>query len=119
MTLLKELNDIILEDECKDCDCEIVYVTEDDEVLTEAAKRAYARRGGKVVRKYRCSSGPKKGKIVSDPKTCMTRKDPKKKRIGKKVAREKKGVRIRKTKISKRQVTSKLVSKMNKRLSGN
>ena len=116
MSLLKELHTIIIEQDCEDC--EIVYVDESDNIIEEAAKKAYARRGGKVVRKYRCTSGPKKGKIVSDPKTCMTRKDPKKKRLGKKVAREKKGVRIRKTKIAKRQVTSKLITKMNKRLSG-
>lgn len=114
MNLLKELYDLI--EECDDC--EIVYVDENDNILEEAAKRAYSRKGGKVVKKYRCTSGPKKGKIVSDPKTCVQRKDPKKKRIGKKVAREKKGIRIRKTKIAKRTATSKQVAKMNKRLSG-
>ena len=115
MSLLKELFELIELEECDDC--EIVYVDENDNVLEEAAKRAFARSGGKVVRKYRCTSGPKKGKIVSDPKTCMTRKDPKKKRLGKKIAREKKGVRIRKTKLAKHQVTSKLITKMNRRLS--
>lgn len=114
MSLLKELFELMVECE----DCEIVYVDESDNVLEEAAKRAYSRRGGKVVKKYRCTSGMKKGKIVSDPKTCVQRKDPKKKRLGKKIAREKKGIRIRKSKITKRTASSKLVSRMNKRLSG-
>ena len=116
MSILKELHEIILEQDCEDC--ELVWVDEEENVLTEAAKRAYKRQGNTVRRMYRCTSGPKKGKVVSDPKTCMTRKDPRKKRIGKKVARERKGVRIRKTKLAKRQATSKLVKKMNARLSG-
>jgi hypothetical protein len=113
MKLLQELYNISV---CEDC--EIVYVTEDNKVLTEGAKRAYAKKGGKVVKKYRCTSGPKKGKIVSDPKTCATRKDPKKKRIGKKVRREKGGLLKRKTAQSKKKSVSKLVTKLNKRLSG-
>ncbi len=114
MKLLRELYE--LGEDCEDC--EIVYVDENDNILTEGAKRAFAKRGGKVVKKYRCTSGIKKGKIVSDPKTCITRRDPKKRRIGKKVAREKKGIRIRKTKISKRTSISKIVRKLNDRLMG-
>lgn len=113
MKLLKEMYEI---GQCEDC--EIVYVDESDNVITEAAKRAYAKQGGKVVKKYRCTSGPKKGKIVADPKTCATRIDPKKKRIGKKVRREKMGVLKRKTAVAKKRSVSKLITRLNRRTSG-
>lgn len=115
MSILKEIYNLIEED-CEDC--EIVYVGEDGEVLQEAAKRAVKRVGGKIKKMYRCTTGIKKGKIVSDPKICVQRKDPKKKRLGKKIAREKKGIRIRKTRMAKRQALSRLVTNINRRLSG-
>lgn len=115
MSLLKELYNLIEED-C--VDCEIVYVNEDDKVLNEAARRAYKRVGGEIRKMYRCTTGAKKGKLVSDPKICVQRKDPKKKRQGKKVMREKKGIIQRKSKQRKRQAISKLVRRMNARLSG-
>lgn len=31
---------------------------------------AWRRKGGRVVRKYRCTSGVRKGRTVSDPKKC-------------------------------------------------
>jgi len=117
MDLLKELLDIIELSECDDC--EIVFVNENDEIINEGAMRAVKRQGGKIVKKYRCTSGPKQGMIVSDPKTCMQRKDPKRKRIGKKVMREKGGVIRRKTSITKRSATSKMIQRTNARLSGN
>lgn len=115
MSLLKELYNLIEED-C--IDCEIVYVGENGEVLEEGARRAYKRVGREIRKMYRCTSGAKKGKMVSDPKICVTRKDPKKKRLGKKVMREKKGVIQRKSKQRKKQAISKLVRRMNARLSG-
>lgn len=115
MGILKELYNIIQED-C--IDCEIVYIDENGDVLEEAARRAVKRVGGEVKKKYRCTSGPKKGKIVSDPKTCVTRADPKKKRQGKKVMRQKKGIIQRKSRMTKRTAKSRLVRKINQRLSG-
>jgi hypothetical protein len=35
-------------------------------------KRIWARSGGKIVRKYRCSSGSKKGRIVAKPSVCYS-----------------------------------------------
>lgn len=116
MKFLQELNEMIELSECEDC--EVVFVNENDEILSESAKRAMKRQGGKIVKKYRCTSGPKTGMLVSDPKTCMTRKDPKRKRIGKKVMRQKGGVIRRKTAISKRSAQSKTLQRANKRLSG-
>ena len=86
--------------------------------LEEAAVRQFKRFGNAIKRQYRCTSGPKKGKIVASPQACGTRKDPRKVRHGRKVARMKKGVRIRKTTIAKKKSVSRMVTRMNRRLSG-
>lgn len=91
---------------------------ESDEDLFEAAQRAFKRLGQSIKRYYRCKGGPKDGKLVSDPKSCAQRKNPSNVRHGRKVARTKKGVRIRKTAIKKKQTVSRMVTQMNKRLSG-
>ncbi len=99
-------------------ECEVIYTDEDGEILNEAARRAFKRIGKEIKRRYRCTTGPKKGRVVANPIVCATRKDPRKVRHGRKVARTKKGVRLRKTKIMKRTAMSKLARRMNKRLSG-
>ena len=38
---------------------------------------AWAKRGGKVVRKFRCASGRRKGRIVAKPGTCTSPKNVK------------------------------------------
>lgn len=98
--------------------CEEVFVDKDGNILTEATARQFKRVGKEIKRRYRCLSGPKAGKLVSEPSKCATRKDPKKIRHGRKVMRSKKGTITRKSRISKRKHLSKLVTKMNKRLSG-
>lgn len=98
--------------------CEAVYVDEENNILHEAAIRQFKRNGNTMVKKYRCLSGPKSGKLVSEPGKCGQRKDPKKVRQGRKVMRAKKNTIKRKTGISKRKQVSKLVTRMNKRLAG-
>lgn len=102
MKLLKELNEF------------------NNEQLVEA-RRAWKRvfKAGRPVLKrwYRCTSGPKKGKMVSTPRVCATRKDPKKVRRGRVIARRRKAVRIRKSKVTGRTATHRMLVKMNKRLS--
>ena len=98
--------------------CEIVYTDEDGEILNEAAIRQFKKVGTAIKRQYRCTSGPKKGKIVASPQACGQRKDPRKIRHGKKVARLKKGVRVRKTTIAKKKSVSRMITRMNKRLAG-
>ena len=41
-----------------------------DEVIVEGATSIFGRKGNKTVRKYRCSSGPRKGRIVAKASTC-------------------------------------------------
>ncbi|MHA2404569.1 MAG: hypothetical protein ACXADH_16335, partial [Candidatus Kariarchaeaceae archaeon] len=117
---MKFLRQLIEEMETHEEDCLYTecWVDEDNNILSEAAVRMFKRIGKEIKRRYRCTTGPKKGKPVSDPKLCATRKDPKKKRIGRKVARTRKGIRIRKSKITKRTAMSKMVARMNKRLKG-
>jgi hypothetical protein len=110
-----KLEEILKQPECY----EKVWVDADGNILNEAAVRMFKRIGKEIHRRYRCTTGPKKGKPVSDPKMCATRKDPRKVRHGRKVARTKKGVRIRKSSIAKRTSMSRMVRRMNQRISGN
>ena len=90
----------------------------ENEVINETTM-TWAKRGGKLVRKYRCSSGPRKGRIVANPRQCNAPIDVKKRislkrtkaRLGPKMARK-----ARKTKkfnpVSKR---VKMLNKPNRR----
>lgn len=90
-----------------------------EEILSESIRQLKKVPGkNEVVTRYRCTSGKRKGKLVIHPGNCGRRIDPKRKRIGKKSMRLKKGIRIMKTKIAKRKSVSKMVSRVNKRLSG-
>ena len=99
--------------------CEIVYIDEDgNEIIGEAAERDFKRMVKNIKRYYRCTAGPKAGKLVSDPKSCAKRKNPKKVRHGRKVARTRKGIRIRKSEVSARTSVHKRLVQLNKRIRG-
>lgn len=69
---------------------ELFDIQDDEkEELTESAKIAWARVGNKVVRKYRCTSGPRQGRIVTSPADCNKSFDIKRR------------VKLRQTKLSK------------------
>lgn len=38
-------------------------------------RRAWKKQGNKLKIKYRCGSGPRKGRLVSDPKQCLAGKN--------------------------------------------
>lgn len=86
--------------------------------IKESVVQAYKRQGNVVKRQFRCTSGKKDGKIVSDPSECTKRKNPKSVRAGKKSAKSKKSIRINKTKIAKRKSLSRMVTRMNQRYGG-
>lgn len=73
---------------------------------------AWARRGNKVVRKFRCSGGPRNGRVVSKPGQCFAPPDIKKRiklkltkaKLGKKMARKRK--RTMRTNPASRRVQS-------------
>lgn len=98
--------------------CEEIYVDENGEVLEEAAIRQFKKKRGtnKMEKKFRCTTGPKAGKIVSDPTSCSKRPDPKKRRQGRKVMRTKKAAIQRKSRVSKKKSISKTLTKLNARL---
>lgn len=105
MNLLSELSH-------DNVDVEIIS-EEQYQQLDEAAQRAYRRVGNSITQYYRCTSGPKKGKLASDPSKCGQRKDPQRVRHGRKVAQRKGSIRVRKTQARKRTQLSKRVTTLN------
>jgi hypothetical protein len=87
--------------------------------LDESAIRQFKRFGNEIKRYFKCTSGPKAGSYASSPSACGKRKDPRKVKHGKKVARSQKSNRVRKTMIRKRSAASKMLKRMNQRLASN
>lgn len=87
--------------------------------ITVGEGQAWARTGKKVVRKYRCGSGSRKGRIVSNIAQCFAAPDPKK-RAQLKRTKARLGARMaRKAKKTKRvNPASRRVQKMNKAAKG-
>jgi len=83
----------------------------------DEAKMIYGKKGREVVRKYRCTFGRKKGRIVSNPSVCSAPLDIKK-RLNMKKMKARLGSRlVRKIKFTKRfNPASKRVAAMNKSL---
>ena len=75
------------------------------DVITEGALQIMGRKGNKLVRKYRCTSGSRKGRIVASPDTCNKPK------------RVKSSINIKKAK-AKRGSAMKIASARTKRASG-
>ena len=84
------------------------------EVLSE--RQVWARSGAKVVRKYRCTTGARKGRTVAQPSQCFAAPDVKK-RMTLKRTKARLGARMaRKAKRTKRvNPASRRVAAMNKR----
>lgn len=91
---------------------EIIVESKEEEICE--ARMAWARKGNKVVRKYRCTSGPRKGRIVSNPTQCSKPIDIKK-RMNMKRMKAKNATRIkRKTARTKRlNPASKMLKRLN------
>jgi len=71
-----------------------------EDIIPEAM--AWAKRGNKVVRKFRCAGGKRHGRIVSSPQQCFAAPDIKK-RMKLKMTKARLGSRmIRKAKKTKR-----------------
>ena len=94
-----------------------MLVSELSDITPEAIleKQVWARRGKEVVRKYRCSSGYRKNRIVSKPSNCFGAIDMKK-RFNLKRLKAKMGPRLaRKAKRTKRtNAASRRVQSLNK-----
>ena len=73
-----------------------------DILPTNETRMIFGRKGKQVVKKYRCSFGRKKGRIVSNPSVCSAPLDIKKRMIMKKM-KARMGSRLqRKIKFTKR-----------------
>ena len=85
-----------------------------NEVISE--RQVWARSGQKVVRKYRCTSGSRKGRTVKEPAQCFAAPDVKK-RMTMKRTKARLGARMaRKAKKTKRiNPASRRVASLNKR----
>jgi hypothetical protein len=83
--------------------------------ITLDEKMAWAKRGNKVVRKFRCTSGPRTGRIVSKIGQCFAAPDMKK-RVRLKLTKARLGAKMtRKAKKTKRiNPASKRVKAMNR-----
>ena len=80
------------------------------------AKMVWAKRGNKIVRKVRCTSGPRKGRLVSNSGQCSKAINLKK-RFTLKKTRAKMGARMARkaARTRKRNPVSRRVAQMNRR----
>lgn len=84
--------------------------------LDEAARMAWARKGSKVVKKFRCTAGRRKGRIVSTPSQCNAPLNLKARQTLRKTRAAKKGKMARKARRTKRiNPASRRVQRLNKR----
>jgi len=79
-------------------------------------KQVWGRKGTKLVRKYRCTSGTRKGRTVSSISQCFAAPDPKKRAAFKRTKARLGARMIRKAKKTKRvNPASKTLRRLNKR----
>ena len=89
-------------------------VVEVEEVME--AKMVWAKRGSKIVRKVRCTSGPRKGRMVSSASQCSKPINLKKRMTLKKTrARMGKRMARRAARTKRRNPVSKAVARLNRK----
>lgn len=78
-------------------------------------KMVWAKSGKKIVRKYRCTFGKRKGRVVSDPSQCSKPVDQKKRFALRRTKAQKGSRMVRKAQRTKRTSSaSKMVRALNK-----
>jgi hypothetical protein len=83
--------------------------------ITEGFVHAWGRKpGGKMVRRYRCTSGKKKGRVVAKPSTCNTAVSPKKSAVLKRTKNIRGASQAVKRSITLRRPTSKRIRSANR-----
>jgi hypothetical protein len=89
-------------------------IVEVEEVME--AKMVWAKRGSKIVRKVRCTSGPRKGRMVSSASQC-SKPINLKKRMTLKKTRAKMGKRMARkaARTKRRNPVSKRIARLNRR----
>jgi hypothetical protein len=84
------------------------------EEIVEGYTTTWGRGKKGVVRRYRCTDGPKKGRVVAKPSTCNTGVNQRKSASLKKTRRTKGKVQATKRAIRMKHPTSKRVVRLNK-----
>jgi len=84
------------------------------EVIAESVTQVWSRKGSKAVRKYRCTSGTRKGRIVANPSTC-TKPINLKKSAGLKKNKAQKGssIKIKSSRTKRANPVSKKLKRIN------
>jgi len=80
---------------------EFVLVKKEPTEVEEGATPIFGRTGGKTVRKYRCTSGSRKGRIVAKSTTCTAPRNVKASQTMKKTRAAKSAPMAKKTRITK------------------
>lgn len=79
------------------------------------AKIVYARQGDKLVKKWRCTRGPRKGRLMSSPQACFAPINIKQRARMRALQRSKGSAMSRRANITKKtNALSKQVSRLNK-----
>ena len=88
-------------------------------LLAEISNRVYVRRGKTIRKVFRCPSGFRKGRAVSNPSVCFA---PRKKASTRvkiaNAARRKAGVRMMKTRVANKKAIHFRLKRMNNQLRG-
>lgn len=82
--------------------------------ITEGVTQIWGRNKGKIVRKYRCTSGSRKGRIVASPSTCNAPKRVKSSIAMKKAKRRGSVINVKTKRTKKYYGASPRVAKLNK-----
>lgn len=82
--------------------------------ITEGVTSVWGRKKGKVVRKYRCTTGPRKGRQVASPSTCNAPKRVKSMISMKKAKRRGSAIATKTTRTKKYYGASPRITKLNK-----
>lgn len=84
--------------------------------LFEAPTIVWGKRGGKMVRKYRCTSGQRKGRVVAKASTCSAPKNVSKSASFKKTRTKlAKPIAIKSSRTKRANKVSKRIARLNKK----
>lgn len=83
--------------------------------IIEAVTTAYGRKGNTTVRRYRCTTGPRKGRTVASPATCNAPKKIKKSiKLKQTKARLGGSMQVKRSRTLRANPTSNAVQRLNK-----
>ncbi len=84
------------------------------EEIIEGYKQVWGRNSKGLVRRYRCTDGPKKGRVVAKPSTCSTATSQSKSTTLKKTRRTKGKAQAVKRSVTMKRPTTKRIQRVNK-----